>query len=258
MNEKDREIDLALLRRSSEMGYAFASSTLSDQIWGGENDEEAFRLARFSAIQRERDGFYLLGRSFRLGIGCDRELNLEKENYLIAAEFGHVFAAHDYGRLLDNSDPDRWIWWGRAALRGLPKQFLACFSEQVERFFSGAGNTTVVFLIGRALNSNVNLEKKTIFGNVCRTDSRFRFAIQAVSFYCSQIKSARRAVDTWSLVSTRLHLIKDMRILVGTMIWDARFEANYDFKIDDDSSVVFSSPSYFASALSIVSSCHLF
>ncbi len=57
-------------------------------------------------------------------------------------------------------------------------------------------------------------------------DSRIGPANQAVSFFSSQIKSARLAVDTWTLVATHLHLIKDMRIYIGKMICEARFEAN--------------------------------
>ncbi len=84
-----------------------------------------------------------------------------------------------------------------------------------------------MFLIGLALKGNIDMEEKEIFGDGYDFDSGIGPANQAVSFYDSQIKSARLAVDTWTLVATRLNLIKDMRIYVGKMIWDARFEANY-------------------------------
>ena len=71
------------------------------------------------------------------------------------------------------------------------------------------------------------MENKLFFGYVFNFDSLISPANQAVSFYSSQIKSARLAVDTWTLVATRLHVIKDMRIYIGKMIWEARFEANY-------------------------------
>ena len=222
----DREDDLTLLRRSSEMGNAFAFATLSGEVWS-ENEEEAFRLAEFAAIQRERDGFFELGFSFHEGIGCEKDVNFATENYLVAAELGHISASEWYGYLLDESDPVRWLWLGRAALRGLPNTFLVCFSEPVELFFSGSGNASVVFLIGRTLKGNIDIEKKKVFGDNHEFNSRIDLANQAVSFYSSQIKSARLAVDTWTLVSTRLHVIKDMRIYIGKMIWEARFEANY-------------------------------
>ncbi len=222
----DREEGLSLLRRSSGMGNAFACSTLSVEVWH-ENKDEAIRLAQLAAAKHERDGFDRCGFCFLAGIGCEKDLNSAEENYLIAAELGNVAAAVEYGYLLDLSDPFRWLSWGRAALRGSPGFFLDFFSEQVEQFFSGSGNATVVFLIGRALKGNIDMAKKEIFGSDYNFVSRIGPANQAVSFYSSQIKSARLAVDAWTFVATRLHLIKDMRIYIGKMIWEARFEANY-------------------------------
>ena len=113
-------------------------------------------------------------------------------------------------------------------MRGRPIFFLDSFPNQVELFFSGSGSATIVFLIGRSLKGNIDVEKKQIFGTTYYfDDSYIGPANQAVSFYDSQIKSSRLAVDTWTLVSTRLHLIKDMRIYIGKLIWDARFEAYY-------------------------------
>ena len=222
----NRKLDLTLLRRAAEMGNAFACSTLCFEVWA-ENKEEAFRLAQLAAIQHERDGFYLLNCCSRDGIGCERDLNSEKENSLIAAELGFVFSARNFGHLLNESDPHRWLWWSRAALRGNPGSFLDSFSKQVDLFFSGSGNATVVFLIGRALKGNIDMEKKRIFGSDYNFISLIGPANQAVSFYSSQISAARLAVDTWTLVLTRLHLIKDIRIYIGKMIWEGRFEANY-------------------------------
>ena len=222
----DHEKDLTSLRRASEMGNGFACSTLCEEVWE-ENEEEAFRLIQVGAAQHERDVFRWLGFCLHGGIGCKRDLNLAKENYLIAAELGDVFAAADYGSLLDESDPARWVWVSRAALRGWPHSFLSSFSEQVEKFFSGSGNASVVFLIGCALKGNFDLEKKKIFGYTYNFDSYIGPAIQAVSFFGSQTKFARLAVDTWTLVATRLQVIQDTRILIGKMIWEGRFEAKY-------------------------------
>ncbi len=157
-------------------------------------------------------------------------MNLAKENYLLAAELGDVNAAANYGELLVEFDPFRWLCLGRAALRGSPYSFFGAFSNQVEQFFSGSGNATIVFLIGRALEGNIDVEKKEIFGPLSmffNFDSFIGPANQAVSFYESQIKSARLAVDTWTLFSTHMHVIKDMRIYIGKLIWESRFEANY-------------------------------
>ena len=218
--------DSPLLRRAAELGSAFACSRLGEEV-RRENEDEGFRLAQLAASQHERDGFCLLGRCFHLGFGCERDLNLAKKYYLIGAELGHVEAAECYAYLLDESDAFCWIWLGRAALRGLTLPFARHFSKQVEEFFSGSGNASVVFAIGRALKRNIDMEKKEIFGGEFGFDARIVPANQAVLFYDSQIKSARLAVDTWTLLATRLHMMKDMRIYIGKMIWEARLEANY-------------------------------
>ena len=222
----DRWNDLSPLRRASEMGNAFASSTWSEEV-RDENSVEAFRLVAFAASQYERDGFDRFGRCFRYGVGCEEDLKLAEENLLIAAELGSVEAAEWLSVLLDRSDPARWIWSLKAALRGSPYSFLGSFWTQVDQFFSGSGNAAIVFWIGHALKGNIDMKKKEIFGNTYNFISLIGPANQAVAFYSSQIKSALLAVDTWTLVATRMNLIKDMRILIGKMIWAGRFDEKY-------------------------------
>ena len=222
----DLEDDLTFLRRASEMRSAFACSTLCEQFLRDEKDD-ALRFAELAATQHERDGFFVLGVCFRNRVGCEVDLDVARENFLIGAELGHIRAANIFGDLLDEFDPGRCMWLSRSALHGLSISFLDFFSNQVERFCSGSGNSTVMFFIGRALKGNIDIENEQIFGHWFDFVFRIEPANLAISFFESQIKSARLAIDTWTLVSTRLHLIKDMRILIGKMIWEARFEANY-------------------------------
>ncbi len=220
--------DVRLLRRSSAMGCVFASSKLSISCALAGNMEETFRFSQLAAAQHERDGYFCIGLCLSKGDGCETNLSLAKENWLIAAELGLASAAAYYGNFVDEHSPTRWLWLSRAASQGSPFSFLDSFSKQVETFFSGCGDATVVFLIGQALKGNIDMEKKEIFGFNRRFDSLIGPANQAVSFYECQINCARLAVDTWILVATRLHIIKDMRIFIGKLIWEARFEANYN------------------------------
>ncbi len=55
-------------------------------------------------------------------------------------DFGVFYDTDNFGDLLDESDSARWLWFGRAALRGFPVSFLAAF--QVEEFFFGSGNAS--------------------------------------------------------------------------------------------------------------------
>ncbi len=225
--EEERDEYVSLLHRAAATEHAFACSTLF--VWSVqvESKEKCFRLARLAAAQRERDGYSLLGRCFRHGFGCEEDEKLAKDNFLIAAELGDAFAANAYLDLLDEDDLARWVFLGRGALLGRPFSFFFAFLDPIRDFFFGSGNASVVFLIGRALQGNIDKETRKIFSSHDKFDSLVGPANQAVSFYESQIKCARLAVDTWALVASRLHLIKDIRVLVGKMVWEARFEANY-------------------------------
>ncbi len=218
---------MLLLLRAADMGYAFACSTLCECGGLFEDEEEALCFAELAASQHERDGFHFLGYGFHFGVGREQDLPCAKENYLIGAELGDGRAAADYGNMLDESDPFRWLWLSRAASHGYPYSFLCSFSNQIALFISGSGTASTVFCIGHTLRRNIDSAKETIFRSSRDFKYLFGPANQAVAFYEHQVQCARLAVDTWTLVSIRLHLIKDLRILIGKMIWEERFEANY-------------------------------
>jgi hypothetical protein len=130
---------------------------------------------------------------------------------------------NNLGELLDESDPQRWYWWGRAAVLRRPDRFLAYFSDVVESFNSGSGNGYAVFQIGKALNGRVSKEKRTMFGKKSANfDTRIGPANSAISFYESQISACRLAVDAWSHVGIRCGVAKDIRILIGKLVWETR------------------------------------
>ena len=114
-----------------EMGNAFACSTFCEQVYG--KGEEAF--PQVAALKLERDGLYLLGRCLHAGRGCEQDSQRAKENFLIAAELGHVYAIDYYVRLLNESNHARCYWLIKAAWRGWPQSFLGSFSIPVLKFF---------------------------------------------------------------------------------------------------------------------------
>jgi len=75
--------DLALLRRSVELGFAFAQALLAFRSEGC----EMFKFAQLSAAQGERDGFYVLAVCFHNGYGCEVDLDKTRENFLLAKIF---------------------------------------------------------------------------------------------------------------------------------------------------------------------------
>ena len=225
----DLESNLAVLQKSADLGCAVALAFLSVRT---ENKNEAFRLAQAAVAQREREGFLSLGICFENGYGCSLDLERAKQNYLIAAELNSSEGARCYIKLLADSDPVRWTWLGREAVRGQPMEFLDIFVREVEAFFCGAADKArAVFTIGRALKGNI--EGDTLF---CFTDPNVSVAIEAVEFYDFQVESARRAVAAWTFVGIRFKVVKDVRKLIGKLIWDARVEANYEYELELESS----------------------
>jgi hypothetical protein len=80
------------------------------------------------------------------------------------------------------------------------------------------------------LKGRVDNEKRTIFGEGYSFDAYFGPANQAFHFYELQLQSYRKAVDSWTFVGLRNKVVKDIRKMIGRMIWDARVEAAYSEK----------------------------
>jgi TPR repeat protein len=215
--------DLALLRRSAELGFAFAQARLA----GRTRSEERFKFAQLAAAQGERDGLYWLGRCFRDGHGCAEDLDKAKENFLRAGELGQVLSMVRLGELLDETDPQRWRWWGRAAAIHESWSFLSYFAKQVDLFNSGSGSAAVMFVVGRALQGHVNEQARTIFNDGYNFDSLIGPAKQAIAFYLAQVKATKDAMRAWTLVGLRFNVVKDVRKLIAKLIWDSREEALY-------------------------------
>jgi hypothetical protein len=135
------------------------------------------------------------------------------------------------GELLDKNDPQRFVWLGRAASIGDSSEFLSEMSDQIRNFNSGTGYAKVVFAIGRALKERIKSEERTIFGDSYNFDTWIGSAHQAFRF-CEfqlqfQLQSYRKAVDSWTIVGLRNKVVKEIRRMIGKMIWDAREEAAY-------------------------------
>jgi TPR repeat protein len=123
------------VRRAADLGDAFAQATMAGKTGG----EERFRWAEKSAAQGERDGFCYLGHCYQFGIGCGRDVERAKADFLVAVELGLVHAMVRVGSLLDKNDPQRFVWLGRAT-NGESSYFLEEMGDQIRNFNSGTKN----------------------------------------------------------------------------------------------------------------------
>jgi hypothetical protein len=225
--------DDARLRRSAELGYAFAQAKMAGLVFfhGAAADERSFAFAQRAALQGERDGFALLGYCFENGAGCDRDLIKAKENYLSASKLGDVNSMIFLGsKYLQDNDPQKWRWLGNAAARGDPfNTFLLSFSRVVKSFESDLSWAPVVFVIGRALQGHIDERERKIFRMGTDFYLRKGPANRAIDFFTNQCAAARRAVDAWCLIALRVNskVNRDIRKKIGMMIWGLREEADY-------------------------------
>jgi len=134
-----------------------------------------------------------------------------------------------YGELLDESDPQRWHWWGLAVARGNPWKFLYNFASLVNRFESDPSLASVVFMIGRVLRGHIDAEQRAIFDVSYDYDNWISPANRAIDFFTAQCAAARKAVDSWCLMAVRINnkVNRDVRKKIGMMIWKLREQADY-------------------------------
>jgi hypothetical protein len=156
-----------------------------------------------------------------------RKIWKEQRSFSVTAELGHVHAMVRLGELLEKDDPQRFFWLGRAAANRGSSVFLNEVLDQVRNFTSGTGYMKVMFAIGRTLKGHADNKKRTLFGNCYIFDTYIDLATQALHFYEFQLQSYRKAVDAWTIVGLRNRVVKDIRKMIGKMIWDAREEAAF-------------------------------
>lgn len=214
------ERDINRIRLSAKLGFSLAQANMCEFVDG----HEFLNFAQKSASKYERDGFYLLARYYDDIDELEEveDLNVKsKENYLIAATLGNVNAMSEYSNYLNITDTTFWYWIGKAAKLGDCTRFLSVIREVI------LCPSSCMFQIGFDLNNCIDYEKKEIFGEVFLFDKIVEPATQAVNFYKFQQSSYRAAVDTWTLVGLHFRVVKDIRILIGKLIWECRQEAEY-------------------------------
>ena len=221
-----REWDVEGLKRAAALGEPFAQACLASIET---QPLVRLRFAQQSAELDERDGHYELALCLQNGVGdVSPNAALAIHHFERAARLGRVDAAREYGRLFAENDAQRWYWLGKAAARGDPYFFVQDFFKQVRLFEDGVGHAHVVFAIGRALKGQIDKRQKEIFAVSYDFAKLVGPAVLALEFFESQSASARKAVDAWTLVGIRFKIIKDVRVLIGKLVWEAREDATYE------------------------------
>ena len=132
----------------------------------------------------------------------------------LLAEQGSFSAMIILGYQYNVNEYKRWYWIGKILDLGERGIFL----NQVYRNQRYMTNFGLIF-IGRYLKNNID-----VFGLPLEV---LRKLEKAVELYDIQMMKCRKAVDEWTLVGLRFGVVKDIRKLIGMIIWESRNEELY-------------------------------
>lgn len=119
-------------------------------------------------------------------------MHTENDQYIeYAAKLGNFFAIMEMARIAEHNSIESWEWLCFAAEYG--------YMNDIDCEFDAP--PAIRYLCGKRLPNSVHK-----------------------SFYLSQNLKCRKAVDMWTLIATHLRIYKDLRKLIGGMIWNSRSE----------------------------------
>jgi hypothetical protein len=208
------------LQQIAELGYAPAQAWAAGASF--ENEEERFALARKAAVQGDRDGLYELATCFQHGIGCETDEYKALMTLKEAAEMGHPVALCTFGELgFEESNWNRYLWWGRAAAKGNKNAMYRLSHaavQQVEVFKKG-GSGRIVFEIGAAFEMP---DFKNRFGRLECRDEVVPAVDLTIALHGGWCRKAKESIFCWIWVARQKKVVKDIRNIICKMLWADR------------------------------------
>lgn len=215
------KVDKNLVSRAAEMGYAFAQSCLCSLFKltdVSSMQKKKYNTANAVVKQRERDGYFELGRCYCFAIGCVKSKKKAFKNFLIAAKLNHVESMLFSSDLMSGSETQKFYWL-----------YVAAKSVSDREVHWGIR----VRLRYRSINlplSSIYWIGKIWFLFLSEYSSEMKSSdFDAVAFYKKQNAAAKQAVDTWCLLALRKNAFvnRDIRKKIGMMIWEQRHQGEY-------------------------------
>jgi TPR repeat protein len=205
-----------LLRFAADMGYAPAQSALAFR--GEMQDQESFDWASKAAAQGDRHGVSRLARCYELGLGCEKDENKAMQLFKEAADLEDDVALFKYGEwAFDEDDPRRYSYMGRAAARGYRLGYMSLLGAAVAK-----RDRRIQFEVGAA-NRRV-FKNGWTFGPGNSTELQREAYRDALAKYRRCCDAAKAAVECWLVVGRRLRVAKDIRGVIGKLLWEQRWE----------------------------------
>lgn len=203
-----QQIRRVCFKVAAEYGDMLAQSYIATEIGGrfGCLTEDSFQWAYLAAAEYEPEGLFVLARCYQFGKGgCEKDRIKSRFLFEQAALLGYADAMWRYGSFFARDDPHRYFWKGEAWKKNQHRycKFLTIAANEIDFFSEYMTPPSVIFQIGEIL-------KGVLLENI---------AVKLFDVWCTR---ARLAVETWLLIGKRLQICKDVRRIIGKMIWEAR------------------------------------
>jgi TPR repeat protein len=211
-----------LVRRAAEGGYALAQALVA----GGDDRGEAAAWAQRAASQREPLGVLKLAQCCWQGsAACPRDQDKARALFREAAELGAVSGMYNHAkRGLNEADPERYVWLGRAAALGhhAAAMEVTLAAEKQLGVFRALRSGRTVLAIGEALRERVDTGAKTVFELACDEQS-LECAEKVLHLSSSWRRLAEEAIRCWLLIGRRQRgTNRDVRMLIAKLLWRDR------------------------------------
>ncbi len=216
--------DMSIAHRAAVMGDAFAQAIMNnitnERYW-----------AELSAAQDEPLGLIRLGH-YALG-HYDVSNTIAKYDKLVAMrcfkraiELGNITSYFHLAQMhCPDTDPEYYALLGKYG-KGASCSYDFCRSmhNQMDKYRRDIGRPAIIFQIGKSLVGNVDKTQMILFGVTRSYDQEVWItdACDAVDFFNNCCLRTRAAVDTWTIIATRLKVVKDIRRVIGQLIWETR------------------------------------
>jgi hypothetical protein len=206
--------DNVRLKRAAEMGYAPAQAVLSTSM---PDDDQAFLLAERAVAQGDRSALNSLAWMTSRGRGCTKNVAKGIELFRQAAELGHATASYMYAtRAFGEEDFERFLWCGRAALLGAHvPEFCRAVLGLIPSFETGE-HGRILHLVAPVLRVVVDRRQSSSL----KVEDELGAAPRVAELHAAMLTRAREAIASWSLVSRRLGIVKDVRVMIAKMVWE--------------------------------------
>jgi hypothetical protein len=200
--------DGAACARAAELGYAPAQAY---RAWWA-LDAKSVELAQRAASQSHRVGLTALGCSLLGGEGCAK--NPEQAMVLLraAADLEHAFALFWCSYIARGKTSEKHFWFGRLDYRPL---YAREVFELVPLFEKGE-HCRLLQIAARMFRKVI---RYTETGDPIVTHSLPKIR-RVIQLHESMVERVITAIDCWSVVARRIGVVKDIRVVIGKIVWD--------------------------------------